>query len=199
MFQLELAINCCLICLANHWPLTLEHSRKLCRHFACDIRKIILHLQFMLTGIPTDPILALHEANKEDVSSYRSSSTACFLSVNSYRHMYCPWRTGIPKFLPHFSSPSNLDFMSLIQEMMSQIDTIQVQHKEKLYVCQPWTSSLQPSMLDELPDCFPSPCALGSAIGQTLCQLLYVDHASMAANCPVPARWVICYTLARIY
>ncbi len=177
--QLELAIHSSLLSLANGWPLTLEHSLRICRYFSSDIRKVILHLQLMLTGEPTDPVPSYYcEANDDEGGV--SLSATCSLSVDSYRHMHCPWRsTNCLDHFAHFTNPSHLDITSMLYDKMSEVDSIQERHQEKEYVYRPWTTGLEPSLLDELPDNFPSSCPLHKAIRQTLCRLLYAEQPAV--------------------
>ena len=173
--QRELSIHSSLIGVVNGWPLTLEESHKLCHHFSGDIRRVVLHLQLMLSGKPTDPVAVLDDQVEEECVVANPSAN-CSLSVESYRHMHCPWRVQTARYLAgHFTTPSHLDMTSILHHQMSQVDNVQSPHQQKELLHCPWTARPKASMLDQLPDYTPSPCTCGSTIRHTLCSMLYSE------------------------
>lgn len=171
ILQIDLAVHLSLLSLANDWPLTLEDSQQLWQHFCGDIRKAILHLQFMLSWKPTDPMAAFTTRMRNSVPITPSS---CALKLDN--SMLYPWRPilcGL-KF-GHNLSLSYLDILSMVNNKKCEVDCI---CQEKLHMHRPWLVTLQPSLLDEVSSTYYSSCCtVASDILDALYNLLYTDSA----------------------
>lgn len=145
-----MAVHLSLLSLANGWSLPLQQSQQICNVFHGDIRRAILHLQFTLSWLPSDPASPL-------LDEIHVNDDIPVLS----RRLY-PWKENDVQFLP-----SHLDHISLLADWKSDMDCISTYHQS------PDMIKLKPSLLDELPQNLPFACSVENDLVNTLSGLLF--------------------------
>lgn len=168
-YQSEVAVHLCLLSLANGWPLPLDQSLQISRHFHCDIRKAILYMQLMLSWQPTDPFKLL-----DDIDPAPTRFTPP-LSIS--KDMFFPWHIPHPVTHDYNFSDLEMESISLLGDIKGAVDCIKGRsHHLMECVHRSWLSIPKANVLDEFPsEGFPPRCSLGQDVIETLCFLSGVD------------------------